>query len=106
MGVGAHTAMAGRGERCQLVAEFAASVEQFVRPVALHPILELAQMLRILEIRNRDLMGAPGPLHRLAVHELWSGPAFWRAEHDHGPPRPFHCAGAGPRRALDLADVR
>ena len=37
----AHTAMAGRGECRELVAEFASFVEQFVRPVALHPVFEL-----------------------------------------------------------------
>src|SRR6266436_9375856 len=85
-----HTAVA-RGRKCrELVAKLAAFVEQFVRPVALHPIFELLDVLRILEVRERHLMRAPSPLDWLAVHELWPGPAFWRAEDDHGPTRPLH----------------
>ena len=98
--------MARRRKRRELVAEFASFVEQFVRPVALHPIFELLEMFGIFEIRDRNLMRAPSPLHRLAVHEFWSGPAFWRAEHDHGPTRPLHRVRRGTRRLLDLVYLR
>ena len=100
--------MTRRRKRRELLAELAAFVEQFVRPVALHPIFELLEMFGILEIRDRDLMRAPGPLHRLAVDEFWSGPALGRAEHDHGPARTLHAfrLTARPRRTLNLANLR
>ena len=82
--------MAGRRERGEFLAELAPFVEQFVRPVALHPVFELLQMFGILEIRDRDLMRAPGSLDRLAVDEFRPGPAFGRAEDDHRPARPLH----------------
>src|SRR6266478_7303340 len=63
-------------------------------------------MFEVLEIRYRDLMRAPGPLHRLAVYELWPGPAFWRAEDDHGPTRPLHRIRRGTRRILDPVNLR
>src|SRR5580704_16041337 len=86
----------------KLVAEFASFVEQFVRPIALHPVFKLLEMFGIFEIRDRNLVCTPGPLHRLAIHELWPGPAFWRTEHDHGPTRPLHRLWRGTRRFLDL----
>src|ERR1700689_3789504 len=98
--------MTRRGERGEPLCELAAFVEQLVRPIALHPIFELLEMFGVLEIGERDLMCAPGPLNRLAVHELWSGPAFWRAEHDHGPTRSLHRVRRGTRRLLDLMNFR
>ena len=63
-------------------------------------------MFGVLEIRDRNLMGAPSPFHRLAVNELRPGPAFGRAEHDHGPTRPLHRIRRGTRGILDLVDLR
>ena len=87
-------------------------VEQFLRPVALHPIFELLQMLGILEIGDRNLMCAPGALDRLAVDELRSGPALGRAEDDHRPARPLElCVSprtaphAGSRESRSRIDV-
>ena len=60
-------------------------------------------MLGILEIRDRHLVRAPGALDRLVVDKFRTGPAFWRAEHDHRPARALHACAAGPRRSLDLA---
>ena len=79
--------MAGRREGGELLAELALFVEQFVRPVALHPLFELLQMLGVLEVGDRDLMGAPGAFDRLAVDEFRPGPALGRAKHDHRPAR-------------------
>ena len=90
----------------ELVAELAAFVEQFMRPVALHPLFELLEMLGILEIRDRDLMRAPCSFDRLAVHEFRSGPAFGRAEYDHGPARPLHRVRRRTRCVLDFANLR
>ena len=93
--------MTGRRKCRELVAEFASFVEQFVCPVALHPVFQLFEMLGVFEIRDRHLMRAPGSLHRLAVHELWAGPAFRRAEHDHRPARPLDRLWRGARSLLD-----
>src|ERR1700694_486608 len=79
-----HTTVARRRKCRELVAELAAFVAPFTRFVAFHLILEL------LEVRDWHLMRAPGPLHRVAVHELWPGPTFRRAEHDHGQTWPLH----------------
>ena len=57
-------------------------------------------------MRDRNLMGAPSPLNRLAVHELWPRPAFWCAEDDHGPARPFDCVRRGTSRFLNLLNFR
>ncbi len=63
-------------------------------------------MLGTLEVRDWHLMRAPSPLHWLAVDELWPGPAFWRAEHDHGPARPLHSVRRRTRRNLNLVNLR
>src|SRR5271169_1737559 len=99
--------MARRRKCRELLAELADLIEQFTRSVAFHPIFELLDMFGILEVCDRYLVRAPGPLHRLAVHELWSGPAFWRVEHDHGPARTLHAfrVTARPRLALNLANL-
>ena len=106
MRIHSHTTVARRRKCRKLVAELTAFVEQFVRAVALHPIFELLDVLGILEVRERHLMRAPGPLHRLAVDELRPGPAFWRAEHDHGPARPLHSVRRRTRRNLNLVNLR
>src|SRR6185437_16760057 len=100
--------MARRRERSELLAEFTAFVEQFVRPVALQPIFELLQMFGILEIGERDLMRAPGPLDRLAIDEFRSCPTLGRAEDDHGPARALYVLrlAARPRGALNLTNLR
>ncbi len=63
-------------------------------------------MLGVLEVRDRHLMRAPCALNWLAVHELRPGPAFWRAEHDHGPARPLHRVWRGTRRRLNFLNLR
>ena len=87
--IGAHAAMAGRRQRGEFLAELAALVEQLLGPVAPHPVFELRQMLGLLEIGDRHLVGAPGALDRVAVDGLRSGPALGRAEDDHRPARPL-----------------
>ena len=63
-------------------------------------------MLGILEVRDRNLMRTPSTLHRLAVHKLWPGPAFWRTEHNHRPTWPLRRVWRGTRRFLDLLYLR
>ena len=101
-----HTAVARRRKRRELVAEFSALVEQFMRPVAFHPDFELLEMLGGFEVRDWDLMRTPRPFHRLAVYELRSGPALWGLKYDHGPTWPLHRARRGTRQTLDLVNLR
>src|SRR5579863_4032832 len=76
-----------------------------MRPIALHPLFELLEMLRVPEILNWDLMRAPGTLHRLAIDELRSCPALWGAKDYHGPARTLQILSLakGPRGALNPA---
>src|SRR5664279_5817133 len=86
--------MPGRRQCGKLLAEFALLVEQFPWPVAHQPVFQLLQMFGILEIRNRNLMRAPGAFNRFAIDEFRSGPALWSAENDHRPARAvkaFYC---------------
>src|SRR5664280_2028067 len=101
-----HATVAGRRKFRELVAELAPFVEQFMWSIALHPVFKLLDVFGILEVRDRHLMRTPSPFHRLAVHKLWPGPAFWRAENDHGPTRYLHFVWRGTRRTLDLVNLR
>ena len=105
--IGAHAAMAGRRERGEFLAEFAAFVEQFLRPVAPHPVFELLQMFGVLEVRDRHLMRAPGAFDRQAVDEFRPRPALGRAKHDHRPAGALQPFPDEDRAALlDLANLR
>jgi hypothetical protein len=98
VGVGAHPPLARGGERRDLGAEPAALVEQLLRAVAAHPLVEHPHVLRAGgHLGHRHLMGAPGPLDRLAVHDLGAGPPLGGAEDDHRP--------AGALAEAVLADV-
>src|ERR1700722_5417793 len=87
MRIGTHATMTGRRDRCELLAELAMLIEQFARPVALHPFFELSHMVGFREIRKRNLMRAPGSFDGYAVDKFRPGPAFGRAEDDHRPDR-------------------
>src|SRR5271155_1150068 len=63
-------------------------------------------MFGIFQIRDWDLMCAPGSLHRLAVHEFWPGPTFRCAKNAHRPARPLYGPRTGTRRTLDLVNFR
>ena len=68
--------------------EGAVVVEQLLGPVALHPVFEDLEVLRLGgQLRERDLMGAESAFDLHAVDYLGPGPAFGRVEHDHGPQR-------------------
>ena len=107
MWVGAHAAVALRGEFSQLRPEAAAAVEELSGLVALHPAFEDPYVGRILvHLPHRHLVRAPIALSASSVDLLWASPALWSAKHDHRP------AGAFPKTiparvsldALDLAD--
>ena len=102
--VGAHPSPAGRRERPKLGDEAAALVEQLLRPIAVEPLLELPEMLRVLaHLRERHLMGAPRPLHRLPVDCLRAGPPLGRPQDEHRP-RGALDSIVGLRSFSDLAD--
>ena len=76
--VGSHAAPARRRQRREFLPEFAIFIEQILRAVAPHPLFELLEVLGILEVSYRHLMGAPRTLDWLAVHELGARPALRR----------------------------
>src|SRR5208283_1828053 len=93
MRVGAHSAAAERGEFFEFRNQPAILVEQFFRLQRLHPVLENAQLLGVLlDIRQWDLVAAPKALEPMATYFQGRAPAFWRSQHDHGPPRPLRNA--------------
>ena len=104
--VGAHAALAFGGEFGQLGDELAGPVEEFLRLVALHPFLQQLEMLRLLrQLREGDLVRAPRAFGGLAIDFFGAGPAFGRAQDDHGPDRALlEAVGAGV--FLDLPDLR
>src|SRR5436190_22178019 len=108
MRIRAHAAMSGWRECGELLTEFAVFVEQFMRPVTLHPVFELLQMLRVLEIGDRDLVCPPSALDRLAINEFRPSPSFRGAKDDHWPARAFEPFGltGQPRGVLNQADPR
>src|SRR5665213_3164762 len=96
--------MPGGGKRREFLPEFAVFVEQFVRPIALHPLFELLQMIGLLEIRDWNLMRSPRTLDRLAVDKFWTGPPLRCTKDDHRPARPLRRlrAASRSRGILDL----
>ena len=81
-------------------------VEEFLRPVAPQPILELLEVLGRGRGRDgeRHLVRPERPLDRLAVDELRPGPPLERSEDDHRPARAGGVA-IDPGLVLDLPDV-
>ena len=103
--VGAHAALALGGQRRDLGGDAAVVVEELLRPVRAHPRLERGQVLGVLgQLRQRDLVGAEGALHRPAVDLLGPRPALGRAQDDHRPARALRVALA--RTRLDGARCR
>ncbi len=81
------------------------AVEQLVRAVALQPLLELAEVVRVVaDAGQRHLVRTPRALDLLAVDLLRAGPALGRAEDQHRPGRSL-LAAARAGRELDPADV-
>src|SRR5215211_9426699 len=81
--VGAHASVAARREFRERRYQPAVLVEQLVRPVTAHPLLELAEMVGVVaDIGERNLMGAEGAFDGLPVYDLRAGPALRGAQHD------------------------
>jgi hypothetical protein len=83
-----HPAIAGGGQFGQLGVQRAVGIEQLLGLVALHPALELRDVLRVSCIdQQRHLVGAERPLAGQAVDHLRPGPTLGRTQHDHRPAR-------------------
>ena len=91
--IGAHAAFALGREFGQFRFEPPIGIEEFLRLVALHPLLEDFDVLRLLvHLAHRHLMRAPRILGALAVDFLRAGPALRRAKNDHRPARALDAA--------------
>lgn len=77
MRVHPHAPVSDRTERSQFGDEMSLAIEELLRPIAAEPFIEDAQMFGVgLRMSNRDLMGSPGVLYRLAVDDLRTGPSL------------------------------
>ena len=98
MRVSADAARAGRGQRPQPGRQPALLVEQGLGLVGAQPGFQRLQFLRPPgRVGQRNLVRAPGILHGMAVEPPRPGPAFRRAQHDHGPANPRRSAAARAR---------
>ena len=105
MRVRAHAAVAFGCERAQLRQEPAVLVEELLRLVALHPVLEHLDVPGLLRhLGHRDLVRAPVVLGLLAVDLLRAGPALRGLHDDHRPRRALGVAVLA-RVLLDPLDV-
>ena len=107
VGIAADAVGAPGGELAELFDQAAIFVEELVGPVALHPLLELLEVLGAgFGIEDRNLVCAPEAFDLVAVDLFGAGPALGGAEDDHWPARAlggFGFAAAGP--GLDVADL-
>ena len=104
MGVRAHAAYTVRREGGEFRTQGASGVEEFRRPVALHPLLEHGDVLRPVHVAHRHLVCPEGIFHGLAIHFLRASPAFGCAQNNHGPAWP-PCDASGASGLLDVFDV-
>src|ERR1700758_3480844 len=81
--------MAFRSEFSQLLLQRTVSVEQFLRPVTLHPLFQDSDVFRLVHVAHGNLMASPIILALLAVDLGRTGPSFRRPENDHWPDRAF-----------------
>ncbi len=85
MRVGAHPARPFRRKGRQFRAQLAGSVEEVLRPVALHPSLKDSDVFGLVHVAHRHLMGAETALDPLAIHDFRPRPSLGRAQHNHRP---------------------
>ena len=86
--VRAHPAVAFGRESSKLRRQRPVLVEELLRSVALHPLLEQAQVLRVVAGRGqRHLVRAPGSFDLVAVHLVRARPSLRGPEDDHRPAR-------------------
>src|SRR5260221_7607426 len=72
----------------QLLFQHAFDVEQLVRSITLHPLLEYLDVLRLIHVAHRHLMTSPVAFGLLTVDFGRTGPPFGCPHNDHGPGRP------------------
>src|SRR5206468_5262710 len=95
-----------RRQSLQLGNDSPVLVEQLLRLVAAHPLLQHFQTCGVGgDIRDRDLVRTPIALEVVLAQLPRGGPTFGAAQHDHGPARPESLSGT-PRLLLDLADLQ
>ncbi len=96
--VRSHSSLARRDELAQARHRSASRIEQLLRAVAAHPLLQHAQMPGLgSEPGERDLMRPPGPLDLQPIDDSRTRPPLRAFEHDHRPPRTPRFASASLR---------
>ena len=86
--IGTHSPIALRGEFGQLRDQATILIEQFLRLIAPHPVLEQRHVLGMLGIdQHRYLVRPESTFDLQPVDDLRSRPAFGRFQHDHRPSR-------------------
>ena len=107
MRVGAHPTPTLRRERGKFSFQRSVRVEEFFRPVALHPAFQELDVVGVACVdEQRNLMRPERSFDLQAVDDLRPAPALGRSEDDHGPARPcgiLVVARAHPN-GTDLAD--
>jgi hypothetical protein len=84
-----HATPAARRKCAQPRHQPAVRVEQFLRPIAAHPVLEPLQVRRVVpHVGERHLVGSPRVLDPVTVDLFRPGPPLRRSQHDHRPARP------------------
>src|SRR5690242_17245279 len=105
MRVGTHATLGLGRQLRQLGFKSAVALEQFLRVVALHPAFEDFYVFGLLvHFAQGDLVRAPGVFGAFSVDYLGAGPAFGRAQNDHGPTRSLDRTVAA-RDILDALDL-
>src|SRR6266404_9683710 len=85
VGVRAHAPVALGCLRRDFGPQQPVAVEELLRPIAAHPLLEQFDVLGLIHFPERDLMGPPVTLRLEPVDIFWPGPALWAAQDDHRP---------------------
>ena len=103
--IGAHPPVPLGGQLGQVRHEAAVGIEQLLRPVALHPVFQLPDVLEVIGVdQQRHLVGPERALDLQAVDDFRARPALGRLQHDHRPAPPGRVAGAA-RMVLHAADA-
>src|SRR5580693_7725054 len=90
MRICAHSPVTLRRQLGELRNQGSMLIEELIRAVALHPLLENLDMLRLRrQLIERNLMRAERSLDLDSVDDLGPGPPFGRNEHYHRPLRPL-----------------
>ena len=102
--VRAHPPVAARGQRGQFLVQDPVVVEQLLRAVAPHPLLQQAKVLGVAAgIGNGHLVGAAGAFHLDDRPRPWGRSSPWGWD-DHRPPGPGQVAVLA-RASLDGGDL-